>query len=160
MLGPERALTQAPISGLALLTHPEFSLPQYWFVQMYPATQSIAPDVDIRSSLTGLFNVLSLFEKATPASHVKGLVAVAKDEGRCVGDYARMCGLSHGQMSRILIDLGDIYSRDRNLPGLGLLESRPDPLDRRYLVVKLSPKGKALIGQIVRALEYGSATLR
>jgi hypothetical protein len=58
---------------------------------MYPATQLIAPDVDM---LTGLFNVLSLFEKATPASHVKGLVAVAKDEGRCVGDYARMCGLT------------------------------------------------------------------
>jgi hypothetical protein len=63
--------------------------------------------------------------------------------------YARTCGVGNGPMSRRLNDLGEMNSRNRKLPCFGLLESQPDPMDRRFTIVKLSPKGRALVGRIV-----------
>jgi hypothetical protein len=114
---------------------------------MQPTTQSIADDT--RSALSGLYNVLDLFESKLPASYVKAFLAVAKNEGECVDHYARVCGVGNGPMSRRLNDLGDMNSRNRSLPGFGLLESRPDPMDRRFTIVRLSAKGRALVGRIV-----------
>src|SRR5216684_7314929 len=124
---------------------------------MQSATNSIAPE--IRSKLSGIYTVLHLFEMM-PTSYMQAFLAVAKHEGECVDHYARVCGVSNGAMSRKLNDLGEVDSRDRTKAGYGLLESNPEPLDRRYTIVRLSPKGRNFIGQIVRALEYGSATLR
>jgi hypothetical protein len=53
---------------------------------MQPATQSIADDT--RSALSGLYNVLDLFESKLPASYLKAFLAVAKHEGECVDHYA------------------------------------------------------------------------
>jgi hypothetical protein len=78
---------------------------------------------------------------------VKAFLAVAKHEGECVDFYAR--GVGNGPMSRRLNDFGEMNSRNRNLPGFGLLESRPDPMDRGFTIVKLNPKGRALVGRIV-----------
>ncbi len=124
---------------------------------MQSATNSIAPE--IRSKLSGIYTVLHLFEMM-PVSYMQAFLAVAKHEGECVDHYARVCGSSNGAMSKRLNDLGELNSRDRSKPGYGLLESAPNQLDRRYTIVWLSPKGRNFIGQIVRALEYGSATLR
>ncbi len=95
--------------------------------------QSLAPE--IRSMKSGLYTALNLFETNMPASYVKAFLAVAKDEGQCVDHYGRVCGVSSGTISRRLNDLGEMYSRDRTLPGFGLLDSRPDPMDRRYTFV-------------------------
>jgi DNA-binding MarR family transcriptional regulator len=119
------------------------------------ATQSIPPE--IQNMMAGLFNALNLFEVNLPASYVRAFVAVAKNEGRCVHEYARVCNTSNGSMSRRLNDLGETDSRDRSKAGYGLLESRPDPMDRRFTNVKLSAKGKNFVGQIVRSLEYGAS---
>jgi len=124
---------------------------------MQSATNSIAPE--IRSKLSGIYTVLHLFEMM-PVSYMQAFLAVAKHEGECVDHYACVCGASNGAMSKRLNDLGELNSRDRSKPGYGLLESAPNQLDRRYTIVWLSPKGRNFIGQIVRALEYGSATLR
>jgi hypothetical protein len=124
---------------------------------MQPATQSIASE--IRSTLSGIYNVLHMFE-SMPTSYMQAFLAVAKNEGECVDHYARVCGASNGAMSRRLNDLGEVDSRDRTKAGYGLLESNPEPLDRRFTIVRLSPKGRNFVGQIVRALQHGSATLR
>jgi DNA-binding MarR family transcriptional regulator len=86
---------------------------------------------------------------------VKAFLGVAKDPGRPVSDYANMCGVSNGAMSWRLNDLGEMYSRDRSLPGLGLLESMPDPMDRRYTLVKLSPEGQAFAARVARLVGKG-----
>src|SRR6266852_1488687 len=106
---------------------------------MQSATQSIAPD--IRSALSGIYNVLHLFE-TMPTSYSRAFLAVAKHEGECVDFYARVCGCSNGAISKRLNDLGELNSRDRSKPGYGLLESKPDQMDRRYTIVWLSPKGR------------------
>jgi hypothetical protein len=124
---------------------------------MQYATNSIAPE--IRSTLSGLYNVLHLFE-SMPAAYTRAFLAVAKHEGECVDHYARVCGTSNGAMSKRLNDLGELNSRDRSKAGYGLLESAPNVMDRRYTIVWLSPKGKNFVQQIVRTLEHGSATLR
>jgi DNA-binding MarR family transcriptional regulator len=87
-------------------------------------------------------------------------LAVAKHEHECVDFYARVVGCSNGAMSKRLNDLDPLNSRARSKPGYGLLESKPDQMDRRYTIVWLSPKGRNFVEQVVRALEHGSATLR
>jgi hypothetical protein len=124
---------------------------------MQSATQSIA--LEIQSKLSGIYNVLHLFEQM-PTSYMQAFIAVARHERECVDFYARVCGCSNGAMSKRLNDLGPLDCRDHTKPGYCLLESAPNQMDRRYTIVCLSPMGKNFVGQIVRALEYGSATRR
>jgi hypothetical protein len=119
---------------------------------MQPATHSIAPET--KSILSGIFNLLTMFEMM-PTSYMRAFLAVAKHEGESVDYYARVCGCSNGGMSKRLNDLGDLDSRDRTKAGYGLLESKPNLMDRRYTLARLSPKGRNFVGQIVKALEYG-----
>jgi DNA-binding MarR family transcriptional regulator len=49
-------------------------------------------------------------------------------------------------MSRRISDLGEL---DRRLnPGLQLVESRPDPLDRRLILVRLTRQGRAFANRV------------
>jgi DNA-binding MarR family transcriptional regulator len=43
--------------------------------------------------------------------------------------------------------LGEVSSRDRKA-GYGLIDNPFNPLDRRLRMIKLSVKGRALVGQI------------
>ena len=117
---------------------------------MQPATNSIA--TEIRSTLSGIFNVMTMFE-TMPTSYMRAFIAVAKHEGELVDYYARICGCSNGAMSKRLNDLGDLDLRDRTKPGYGLLELKPNLMDRRYTLVRLSAKGRNFVGQVVKALE-------
>jgi DNA-binding MarR family transcriptional regulator len=55
-------------------------------------------------------------------------------------------------MSRRISDLGEL---DRNLnPGLQLVESRPDPLDRRLTLVRLTHQGRAFANRVAAAVEH------
>jgi hypothetical protein len=57
------------------------------------ATNSVALDT------SAIFGVLDLFQSNLPASYIRAFLAVAKDPGRTVGDYARVCGVGNGPMS-------------------------------------------------------------
>jgi len=50
-------------------------------------------------------------------------------------------------MSKRLSELGEVSSRDRK-PGLGLVDNPFNPMDRRLRMIRLSVKGRALVGQI------------
>jgi DNA-binding MarR family transcriptional regulator len=114
---------------------------------MPPNSQPI-PD-DIRSALSGFNNVINLLQEKLPmTSYIQAFLAVARHENESVDYYARICGCSSGAMSKRLSELGETSSRDHRKAGYGLIENPFNPLDRRLRMIKLSVKGRALVGQI------------
>lgn len=86
-----------------------------------------------------------------PARAVETFWLVAGKEGLNVDDYAKRIGCSPTTMSRFLLDLGE---RDRKgEPGAGLVEGKPNVLDRRETLYRLTPKGEALKAQILRRFQ-------
>src|ERR1700687_4018247 len=125
---------------------------------MTPATESIAPEA--RHTLAGILRVLGLFQnldRHISVESIKALLLVALNENKSVNDYARMAGVGGGPMSRRIGDLGDL---DKNLnPGLQLVESRPDPLDRRLTLVRLTHQGRAFANRVAGAVGLSSAAM-
>jgi DNA-binding MarR family transcriptional regulator len=78
-----------------------------------------------------------------PLIHTLLLAASHPDKG--VDDFARLAGVRPGTMSRWLQDLSAIDRRGK--PGLGLVV-RSQLYDRRSVASKLTPKGRAIVGQI------------
>jgi hypothetical protein len=115
---------------------------------MQPTSQTIS--ADIRSALSGINSVINLLQTKLPmTSYVQAFLAVARHENESVDYYARICGCSSGAMSKRLSELGELSSRDRKA-GFGLVDNPFEPLDRRLRMIKLSVKGRALVGQIAR----------
>lgn len=107
--------------------------------------------------LSALMSSLEPFRelKATmPLQYVTSFLLVALDEGQSVTEYARRAGVAQSVMTRHLLDLGE--SNRYREEGFGLIDSRPDPLDRRAHLAVLSQKGKGFVGKLVRALEARS----
>lgn len=78
-------------------------------------------------------------------------LTVATFENHSAREYGEMLGLSSSTMSRHLLDLGEM-NRKRE-PGMMLIEQRPDPMDRRRSLYRLTPKGRGLITAILQVLE-------
>jgi hypothetical protein len=76
-------------------------------------------------------------------------------KGRTLGEYATEAGFSLSVASRLFADLGSINRWGE--PGFGLIEVRPDG---RSTTTKLTPIGSAMVGRIIRSMEYRSATMR
>ena len=118
---------------------------------MTPATDSIAPKA--RANMAGILRVLGLFQnldRHISVESIKTLLYIALNENKSVNDYARMAGVGGGPMSRRIGDLGEL---DRNLnQGLQMVESRPDPLDRRLTLVRLTHQGRAFVGRVAAAV--------
>jgi hypothetical protein len=123
------------------------------------ATDSIA--LDNKTALSNILKAIGLFQtidRHITLESVKAFLVVAMKENLSSNEYARMANTGSAQMSYRLGVLGELKSNLQ--PGHGLVESRPDPLDRRLTLVRLTDKGKALAGQLARAVEFGSRTLR
>lgn len=107
-----------------------------------------------RAKLNTLVRSLSTFRllsERMPLNYVMSFLAVALEEGQSVTDYAERLGLSMSTMSRHLLDIGE---RNRTMePGHGLVTYRPDPLELRKHQYFLTPKGKTLLGQLLRELK-------
>jgi DNA-binding MarR family transcriptional regulator len=83
-----------------------------------------------------------------PAQYIQSFLLVAMDEGKSVSEYAHTAGVSKSVMSRHLLDIGE---RNRHMEkGLGLVQSRPNPMELRKHEYFLTPKGHALLDQLVR----------
>ena len=85
-----------------------------------------------------------------PLQYVTAFLLVAMEEGHSVSEYARRLGISPSLMTRHLSDLGD--TNRYHEAGFGLVEHYDDPKDKRFRFVRLTPKGRGVVGQIVRAL--------
>ena len=84
-----------------------------------------------------------------PLQYVKAFLLVAMDEGQNVTEYARRADISPSLMTRHLADLGDVNRYHEE--GFGLVEHFPGVNDKRFRFVRLTPKGRGVVGQIVRA---------
>jgi DNA-binding MarR family transcriptional regulator len=85
-----------------------------------------------------------------PLRCVQAFLAVAVYPGESVSGYAKRCRLSVSTMSRNLLDIGP---RNRNFgDGLGLLQSRDNPDNRRERIYALTPAGLALLNKVLSAL--------
>lgn len=103
----------------------------------------------IHSMLAGLDPFFRL-RPTIPARCVQAFFLVAEKEDLPVSDYAKRGDLSATTMSRNLIDMGE---RDRNHnEGAGLVESHTNIMNRRETLYRLTPKGRALLAAITRAL--------
>jgi DNA-binding MarR family transcriptional regulator len=103
----------------------------------------------IHSMLAGLDPFFRL-RPTIPARCVQAFFLVAEKEGLAVSEYAKRGDLSALTMSRNLIDMGE---RDRNHEeGPGLVESHENIMNRRETLYRLTPKGRALLAAITRAL--------
>lgn len=79
------------------------------------------------------------------------LMAIAgSPRGIALGDVQRMAGLTKSAASRNVLDLSDLTSRRK--PGPGLVEMRPDPNNRAYKLVYLTPVGHDAVNKILKAL--------
>lgn len=103
----------------------------------------------IHSMLAGLDPFFRL-RPTIPARCVQAFFLVAEKEDLPVSEYAKRGDLSATTMSRNLIDMGE---RDRNHnEGAGLVESFTNIMNRRETLYRLTPKGRALLAAITRAL--------
>lgn len=84
-------------------------------------------------------------EMSLPELHVFLLIANEED-GMSLTDVAGKAGVPLATASRYIGHLGQI---DRFYkPGLGLLDSREDPRERRKKIITLTGKGKELISKL------------
>jgi hypothetical protein len=82
---------------------------------------------------------------------IKTLLLVALDEGKGVAHYSRAADVNRAVMSRFLHCIGDKKRRD-DIPGLGLVKVKIDPVraDRRQ--VFLTEEGHSVIAAIIASL--------
>jgi len=85
-----------------------------------------------------------------PLQYVTAFMLVAVDEGLGVTEYARRADVSQSVMTRHLLDLG--ASNRHHEAGYGLVQQKPDPLDRRTTRTMLTVKGRALAAKVAHAL--------
>lgn len=85
-----------------------------------------------------------------PLQMAQTFLLVAEEEGLGVGKYAARAGANPAVMTRHMLDLGEMNRRHE--PGLGLVYTRVNLMNRREHQVFLTPKGVALATAIHRAL--------
>ena len=106
-----------------------------------------------RAAATALFLALRPFRDlnpSTPLSYLTAYLLVAMEEGKSVGEYADKINIAHPVMTRNLLDIGD-RNRQREA-GYGLITQERDLFDLRKHNAKVTPKGKALINDVLVAL--------
>jgi DNA-binding MarR family transcriptional regulator len=118
---------------------------------LMPDEQSNTSMEDFCYALLGTLEPFKDLKSEIPHQVVLTFLLVACKQGLSVTDYAQRAGVSKSVMSRHLLDLGE---RNRHMePGLGLVVSKPSPLELRRHEVYLTPKGKAMLARMQRELE-------
>lgn len=106
-----------------------------------------------RREVLCMMKALGLFQqyrRDMPLQYVVTLLAVALNEGQTVMEYARTQGISPSVMSRHLLDIGE---RNRHMEeGFGLVTWKPNPMNLREHLYELTPKGRVLVHQVIRAI--------
>jgi DNA-binding MarR family transcriptional regulator len=124
----------------------EYSMPLSGQTRRTP----IDPDILLEAEAT-YQSVRSTFlqERDTmPLQYFTTFLLVALNEGLSVKEYAELAQVSTSVMSRHLLDIGD---RNRHMTeGFGLVTSRPHPMELRKHEVFLTPKGRALLHNMIR----------
>ncbi len=91
---------------------------------------------------------LAQFDSAMPLSALQTLIWVALNEGRHQYDLERDLKLSTSAAGRSIAWWGDWRDFKAKRRGPGLVESYPDPSDKRYRVVRLTDAGKEFMKEL------------
>jgi len=113
-------------------------------IQVMDATS--LPDRRPLHALLAALKPISDRDSHIPVAWIKTLLLVALDEGKGVAHYSRAAKVHRAVMSRYLHCIGD---KKRDLPGLGLVEVKIDPVraDRRQIF--LTEEGHAVVAAII-----------
>ena len=86
-----------------------------------------------------------------PSQVISVFLEVAANDGPVeTRDLPKKLGMPQSSVNRALTTLAETHWKDREKPGLFLLEHRVSPLDRRQRLVQLTPKGKKMVADIER----------
>lgn len=95
--------------------------------------------------------VIKVVSKQFPISYLEGFLEIALKQGLGTSEYSERLKESKGNASRLLGTLG---SRSRRLEtSLNWIDQIDDPQDSRKTHYYISPKGNAVLKQIVREME-------
>jgi DNA-binding MarR family transcriptional regulator len=83
-------------------------------------------------------------------------LAVVTAPGSSMKTLQDMTGRGSSSMSRDIATLGATHWQNKK-PGYGLIRAEEDRMDRRYKVVNLTAKGKALADRILQTLNGANA---
>lgn len=81
-----------------------------------------------------------------PLTTVAVFLAVVQNEGMTMKDMAKMLNISQSSCSRNVAYLAQYHRL--NKPGLGLLVTQEDPMERRRKVVQLTRRGKSFVDKL------------
>jgi DNA-binding MarR family transcriptional regulator len=96
--------------------------------------------------LAGILPISRKHKKLT-LSHLAALLLIAVHEQLTAAELTDALGLEQSTVSR-MTDLLSGYGK-RGTKGLDLIQDRDDPQDRRRKIYSLSPKGRALLDQML-----------
>ena len=117
----------------------------------------IAADIGALVSLNAALDVLREVSTTATAIQTMALIQVAlHDDDITAKGISDAIGLTSSGISAVLATLSK--SGPRNLgDGWGVIEYRENPIDRREKFFRLTPKGRALMRQIVNSIRLGRA---
>jgi DNA-binding MarR family transcriptional regulator len=119
---------------------------------MTQTKSELSPDQWAASENT--LNALEPFyklRKTMPLQYVTAFLLVATDEHQNVTEYAKRARTSQSLMTRHLADIGMINRYHKK--GFGLVETYADVRDRRNKLVRLTAKGKDIVGEMCEAFK-------
>lgn len=95
-----------------------------------------------------LLSGISAVDPEMPLGQAKCLFIIAKEEeGLSLTDIAKKAGIGLATASRNIAALGKINRKREE--GLKLIESFEDPMERRKKIIRLTPKGRTAIRNIL-----------
>ncbi|KJV08814.1 MarR family transcriptional regulator [Elstera litoralis] len=81
-----------------------------------------------------------------PIQYALSFLTLAQNEGLSMGELAQRLAIAQSSASRNIAALSDWHSFGK--PGLGLVEAREDPRERRRKLVSLTAKGQAFLHRL------------
>ncbi len=108
-----------------------------------------------KENATRLANVLHKVRELDPEMPAQTLLAVlliATNESFSQQDLRDALGVASSTSARISARLSE-WEKFPNQPGLSLVKSEINPVDRRLRLLSLSAKGKAFVASVLKELE-------
>lgn len=102
------------------------------------------------TDLFALRNALETFQRvdaAMPLSAIQALIWVALNDGRHQSDLENALGMTAATASRSVAWWSEWRSLKDNKPGPGYIESLPDPMDKRYRIVRMTKAGRRWLAE-------------
>lgn len=97
---------------------------------------------------------IRILDDSLPVQTLAVFLEIASNpSGISITEVANKCGLASSSASRNVAALSDWHWLKR--PGLGLVVSEVDPMECRRKNVKLTPKGKQVVDQLVAIMGRG-----